>query len=916
MPQKLSLRFIILCLFASLLLPFSLVAQGMPPNILYIEIEDYYPGEPFRLKAIITDDGEIGNCVLYFRIPGMIEFDFVPFFLEGEFYIAEIPPEFLETGILEYYVYASDAEGNSRTSPEISPDMNPYEYSIAPISEGQPTDIYLLSPEPGSSIPQGPELIVISLYDPDDDTAPGSVKLVVDGEDVTDRAIITRDLITYIPIKDYSIGRHTMEVTVRDLEGNMTKGKVFEFTVVEFKPEEISKFKWTLNASLESKYDKYEGREQPKNRPIDHNKPRVRATADWGWLKSKAEIFYNAYLDEDARTEAEHRQTLNRLRLELITNPLTLTVGDANPRLSELTIKGTRIRGVIADFRYKFFGLTTFYGESRNRIDPYSISEGDSVLVDSILTPADTMEYIYQFNTGTPTYQREAFGINTSFDFVKNAEWFLNNAKLGFNYLRFKDNTGDSASFRGDLANLGGYEYADFNEIEMELYLLDLGITPGDSLWDAYWQRWENDVESVEGKLGRPKDNIVMSTTLDFRLFKKTFITFETALSLLIDNQYGDRGQVDSLWADKEAGKILSEADQQLLDIDEIMADNFNFTVNDELIHTFTPKGYIKPVIYADLRTPLPFIPTTFRLNYRRIPETYNSLGNPSIQSDIDAIKVDSRTRLFKNRVSVNVGSEIKGDNLYYAKQITTTNNTYNLGLGLMFPKLPTVNLGFRLINRDGVGKAAVLDSVYYDPVLEDSVEATHGVDSTFTENITSTFTASVGYQLMMEQWRANINVNSMMMNYSDNKNSDYNFDNNSFILSTALTTPWPFGLDISYGNSINAPESGNKTTYTILNSRFNYYWLNKALTTYVGLNYLTGVKSEDLVEDPETGDLVGSGNGIDNVKSSIKAGFKWKFTPKISLAFEFENIDLVDEIDDDNSYSENRGKLKFEYRM
>ena len=916
MPPKHSLRIFSLCLFASLLSPLIIQAQGMPPNILYIEIEDYYPGEPFRLKAIITDDGEIGNCILYFRIPGMIEFDFVPFYLEGEFYIAEIPPEFLETGILEYYVYASDAEGNSRTSPEISPEMNPFEYSITPIGEGQPTDIYLLSPEPGSSIPQGPELIVISLYDPDDDTVPGSVRLFVDGDDVTDRALITQDLITYIPIEDYSIGGHTIEVTVRDQAGNMTKGKVFEFAVVEFKPEEISKFKWTMNASLESKYDKYEGREQPKNRPVDHNKPRIRAAADWGWLKSKAEIFHNTYLDEDARTEAEHRQTLNRFRLEFITKSLNLTIGDANPRLSELTIKGTRIRGVTADFKYGFFGLSTFYGESRNRIDPYVISAGDSVLIDSILTPADTMEYIYQYSTGTPTYQREALGLQTSFNFLKNADWFLNSAKLGFNYLRFKDNTGDSASFREDMAYIGGYEYALNDSAEMAMYLLGQGITPGDSLWDVYWQRWENDIESVEGKLGRPKDNIVMSTTLDFRFFKKTFITFETALSLLIDNQYGDRGQIDSLWADKEAGIILSEADQQLLDIDEIMADNFNFTVNDELIHTFTPKGYIKPVIYADLRTPLPFIPITLRLNYRRIPETYNSLGNPSIQSDIEAVKIDSRTRLFRNRVTLNLGGETKNDNLYYAKQVTTNNNTYNLGLGLMFPKLPTVNLGFRMINRNGVGEMAVLDSVFFDPQLEDSVEVTHGVDSTFTENITSTFTASIGYQLMMKEWRANINVNGMMMNYSDNKNSSYNFDNNSFIVSTALTTPLPFGLDIGYGNSINAPVNSNKTIYAILNSRFNYYWLNRALTTYVALNYLTGAKTEDMIYNPETGLEEGSGNGIDNVKRSIKAGFKWKFSPKISLSVEGENIDLEDNIDDDNSYSENRAKLKFEYRM
>ena len=919
-----------LLVFLSLFsLPFNSAAQGIPPNILYFEIEDYTHSEPLRFQAIISDDGEIGECRLYFRTPGRAEFDFVNFYLEYEFYIAEIPPEFLTQGFLEYYVYASDTEGNIRTSPEINPEVNPYEYALAPVSVvpsggevppvgevapmggGLPTNIYLLSPEPGSSIPKGPELIVISLYDPDDDTVPATVRLIVDGVDVTKNATITPDLITYVPVKDFALGKHTIEISVADLSGNLTPKQSFEFSVVEFEPEKVSEFKWTLNTSLESKYDKYVGKEQPANRPTDQSKPRIRASADWGWMKTEAEVFYNYYLDEPARTEAEHRQTLDRFRLKITTKPLTLTIGDANPRFSELTIKGTRIRGVTGEFQLGFFGINAFYGESRNRIDPYFISEEDSVLVDSVWTPADTFRYIYQYSAGTPIYQRQAFGVQTSINFVKNAEIFLNSAKINFNYLRFKDNTDDSASFRSGLADIGGYEYAGVDSLTMRnLIFLEYGIDPDSPEAEQYWNRWEDDNESVENKLGRPKDNIVMSTGLDFRLFKKTFITVETALSLLVDNQYGDRGEIDSMWADKEAGLEIGDADQQLLDIDELMANNFNFNVNDELIHTFSPIGYIKPVIYADIRSPLPYIPTTFRLNYRRIPETYNSLGNPSIQSDIDAIKMDTRTRLFKNRITFNLGGETKKDNLYYAKQVTTNTNTYSMGVGFMSPGLPNVNLGYRLINREGLGSISIPDSFYVHPTTGDSLQASK--DSTFTENITNTITISAGYQLKVQDWRANLNTNFMFMNYKDNKNSSYDFDNNSFIFSLALTMPWPMGLDIGYGNSVNAPKEGNQTTYAIFNSRLSYFWMDRALTTYIGLDLLTGAKDSDI--DPETGESME--NGIENAKRSLRVGMKWKVNPKLSFAVEGEMITLQDRIIDDNSYDENRAKLKFEWRL
>jgi|GEM_PF-1641779 len=894
-------------LLIALILPLNLLAQGIPPNILHVEIEDYAPGEPLKFKTIVTDDGEIGKLLLYFRTPGKPQFDFTNFYLEQDFYVAEISPEFLEFGTLEYYIYAEDEEGAKRTLPEINPEINPYEYAVAPTGGGNPAKITLLSPEPGSAIPREPELVVISLFDPEDDIVTASIKLIVDGKDVTNQALITNDIITYMPLEVMSTGGHSIQVTARDKAGNITPPASFDFSVQEFKPVKKTEVKYNVFTSWETRYDKYDGKEQPVNRPIDHNKPRVRATIDAGWLKTEAEVFYNFYFDEEAQTQADRRQTLNRYRIKFDTKPLTLIFGDGNPRFSELTIKGTRIRGVSADVRLGFFGLSTFVGEARNKVAPYFLTDTDSTLIDSVISASDTT-YIYQYETGAPTYQRQAFGLRTTFTAPRNAEGIFNTAELGFNYLRFKANTDDSLSFRQDIIEIGGYTYADYDSSTLALYLQGQGYSPGDAEWDEAFQRWAADTSAVIGKLGSPKDNIVISSTLNFRLFRKTFVSFEAALSLLIDNMYASRKDIDEIIADQDSGLALSANDQLVLDIDNFMSDNFNFRINNSLI----PFGAIQPALFFDLRTPLPYLPTNFNLNYRRVPDSYTSLGNPSIQSDVDAIKADTRTRMFGNAVNLTLGGEVKKDNLYNNKQVTTSTNTLSSGIGLMLPKWPSLNIGYRMITREGVKDTTEITYIYNLPIdstIIDSTSLTYQI--TPSENTTNTITASAGYQVKSGEWQANLNLNLMLMSYADAKNSDYNFDNNSLIFSSTLTPPYPWSIDLGLGRSTNAPETATKTIYSIFNLRFNYYFMNRLFTTYAGVDYLTGEKIEDI--DPVDGPM---GNAVDNVKRSLRAGMKWKITGNMSLAMEVENIDLEDAVDAENTYAENRAKFKWEWRF
>ena len=217
------------------------------------------------------------------------------------------------------------------------------------------------------------------------------------------------------------------------------------------------------------------------------------------------------------------------------------------------------------------------------------------------------------------------------------------------------------------------------------------------------------------------------------------------------------------------------------------------------------------------------------------------------------------------------------------------------------------MNLSFRLNNRNG-------DKDTTEFVIDQTGD-TISIDEytlTATESRTSTFNVGSGYMLQLLKWRFNLNANLMYMNYSDNINSEYDFSNNSLMFATGADTPLPLRVDLSYGYSVNSPEmtDATNTVYNIFNSRFTWFWFDKKLTTYAGIDYLTSDKDQDPI----------SFYGIDNNKRILKLGLKWKINNYTVLGFQFENIDFNDAFEapdyEEGSFTENRMQLRFDYRL
>ncbi len=103
-----------------------------------------------------------------------------------------------------------------------------WSFTIVP-PDTEPPTIYDLQPAPDSETTETKPTISAKYEDPSGIDV-SSVKLYVDGIDVTSKATVTESQVTYTPEKDLSTGTHTVKVTVADIYGN-TAEKEWSFTI-------------------------------------------------------------------------------------------------------------------------------------------------------------------------------------------------------------------------------------------------------------------------------------------------------------------------------------------------------------------------------------------------------------------------------------------------------------------------------------------------------------------------------------------------------------------------------------------------------------------------------------------------------------------------------------------------------------
>lgn len=106
------------------------------------------------------------------------------------------------------------------------------------------------APDPNSRVTTARPNIYAVFADQGSGVDPGSVRLLVDGRDVTANANVTRDFISYRPASDLSAGRQTIQILQQDKAGNPQR-TTWQFTVQPGAAGGIKSLQHNANHALE-----------------------------------------------------------------------------------------------------------------------------------------------------------------------------------------------------------------------------------------------------------------------------------------------------------------------------------------------------------------------------------------------------------------------------------------------------------------------------------------------------------------------------------------------------------------------------------------------------------------------------------------------------------------------------------------
>lgn len=187
-------------------------ADTVPPTITHTQVPGGNISFNLNISAVITDNIGVSSAKLYYRTTGDADFKSIAMTSGSDnTYSAVIPKASLTTKGIEYYIEASDGT-NIVTSP--ADKTKPYQVTISDEDLVGP-EIKNMTPAAGectiSTTPTiGAEYIDASGIDK------SSIVLMLDTIDVTSKATITDNKISYTPETALTNGKHTVTLTVFD----------------------------------------------------------------------------------------------------------------------------------------------------------------------------------------------------------------------------------------------------------------------------------------------------------------------------------------------------------------------------------------------------------------------------------------------------------------------------------------------------------------------------------------------------------------------------------------------------------------------------------------------------------------------------------------------------------------------------
>ncbi len=679
---------------------------------------------------------------------------------------------------LDYYLVATMDDESLLAYPATEPQLNPISVQVLAGGEGiyldplalfgeedeEESPILILSPTPREFFLAEDVVIAASLFNVED-VDQESIRLLLDGEDVTSQAEVSSDLVTYLPSK-LDQGAHRVELQVSDLNGVAFEPAAWRFLVAA-KASLTTERSYRHSGKVIGAYRSDNIDEQVLN--VSDVKFSYRG--GWDWLKLRSNLKFTS--QEDI-----FKPPRNRYSASFTTDIFTLGLGDVTPRINRFALDGKRVRGYDADLRLKYINLRIVSGELERVIDgrnesAYKVAEYFKANPDSV----NQVDALMLTRTGY-NFRRNLLAVRPSFGSGQNFE-------LAFIYVKAKDDKWsverdlDGGEITIDDEDFGSY-FQDVDTTSWDTRIVTLDRIKREANTNAGFT-YELPDSNWAGK--SPKDNLVIGSDLTLAFNKRRFVVQSGFAMSMLNNNIWDpvltKKDLDTMFPGDDTTDGFIGGEENGIPLEDITVDPgdyaeyFHINRNQVPLIPIDVFGLDTNLVGSILNMPSMAYHASVKLNYLRnfitlefqqVGPEFNSLANPNIQKNVKVRSISDRIRLFRNKLMLSVKRRTTSDDIVKqpGESITSTLTTdlsanVNLGRGL-----PSFSIGSRSYNRDnGIDTVSAVSKI---------VEGV--TDTTYIDKRASTTTRSLNlsfmYQLELLGSRHDLSLNISTNEISD----------------------------------------------------------------------------------------------------------------------------------------------------
>lgn len=415
----------------ALIFLFITISPAQTRHILsVIPIQRGTEGKDLKLRVEFANVAELSKVKLFYKSTRDDKLNQIEIPLSREnIVVVTIPGENVKSPVLELFFEVIDKNRGI----SYFPGETPYELMQIPIltAEGAGA-IIILSPDKGATVRAEEVIISASLIEVEN-FDPEKTQILFDNVDVTRWAIISAELITFVPENanlQVKPGKHKVAIILKDTLGKVVAQTSWDFYV--FSPVEIERRERGINYGANFELELRQ--ESVRNRSNFYVRGRGNFNSSYRFLNFNTNLYLTS--EERSSIQPQHRFLIEGN----LSDWVKVGFGDVYPSFSPLVLSGYRIRGFYGKLDLKYFQIEAVNGETKRGIEGSLLRE---IQIDS-LTGVLPQNSIYDTTTGKVqvfsygVYKRNLFAVKPAIKFRKNFE-------LGFTYLVSED---DKTSIR------------------------------------------------------------------------------------------------------------------------------------------------------------------------------------------------------------------------------------------------------------------------------------------------------------------------------------------------------------------------------------------------------------------------------------------------------------------------------------